>query len=594
MFNTQPKLLKFSDLLEKRLFRIPHYQRAYSWRRTEREDMFKDIRKLKEKPGNSHFMATVVGLCRDTVEIGTDEYDVIEIVDGQQRLTTLVILLKVIAEKLALLLKDTDTDVITLTPPIIFSRPNDMNDADGDVTIPKAYLERELRELQELLIKPDKLSLVLLQTNHDRSQYFANFLREGTFPRVSDAQTLADRELLQAMNECKSFVQKWKNPIELLSLLKNQLWFILHQTDDVEAVYTVFEVLNNRGLEVSWLVKLKSRLMEVVSDAGQDNRIEHIEELHRIWGAFYAIVGLREDIDTEALRFAATLIYQYQASRVFKEERAVRCLMDKVDKKVAKTIEISNWLLKVVKAVNRLREEMREPVTKIRHARFLAVAIILRDFPDEEERKLLDQWEKTTFRIFGLCGKDARTGVGDFVRLAREIQNNLDLSSDDISKRMRKLGKGHDFNLYNADCYNDWQAELRYLLCRYEEYLAEQKGQRFSNEQWNRIWQASAARSIEHILPQSKGSQFSWKEGIFVHRLGNLLILPPDENSRLGNKDPKEKADTYQRTGLFISVDVAQWIKVDDEEWDEGWDENKICVREEQILDWIDEEYDCG
>ena len=594
MFNIQPKLLKFSDLLEKRLFRIPHYQRAYSWRRAEREDMFKDIRKLKEKPGNSHFMATVVGLCRDTVEIGTDEYDVIEIVDGQQRLTTLVILLKVIAEKLASLLKDADTDVITLTPPTIFSRFDNMKDVDGDVTIPKAHLERELRELQELLIKPDKLSLVLLQTNHDRSQYFANFLREGTFPRVSDAQTLADRELLRAMDECQSFVQRWKNPIELLSLLKNQLWFILHQTDDVETVYTVFEVLNNRGLEVSWLVKLKSRLMEVVSDAGQDNRIEHIEELHRIWGAFYGTVGLREGVDVEALTFAATLIYQYRASKVFGEGRSVECLMDKVDRKPAKTIEISNWLLKVVNAVNRLQEEMREPVTKIRHARLLAVSIILRDFPDADERKLLDQWEKTTFRIFGLCRKDARTGVGDFVRLAREIQNNLELSIDDISKRIKELGKGHDFDLCNADCYNDWQAELRYLLYRYEEYLAEQKGQRFSNEQWNRIWQESAAHSIEHILPQSKGSQFSWENGIFVHRLGNLLLLPPRLNSTLGAKNPQEKVDDYRQTGLLIAVGVANWIEVNDEEWDEGWDKNKISVREEDILDWVDAEYDCG
>ena len=62
MFDNQPKLLKFAGLLEKRLFEIPRYQRSYSWRRTEREDMFKDIRKLKEKPGTSHFMATVVGL----------------------------------------------------------------------------------------------------------------------------------------------------------------------------------------------------------------------------------------------------------------------------------------------------------------------------------------------------------------------------------------------------------------------------------------------------------------------------------------------------------------------------------------------------
>ena len=584
MFNIQPKLLKFSDLLEKRLFRIPHYQRAYSWRRTEREDMFKDIRKLKEKPGISHFMATVVGLCRNRVEIGTDEYDVIEIVDGQQRLTTLVILLKVIAEKLSSLLKDADTNVITLTPPIIFSRYNDMNDADGDVAIPKADLERELRELQELLIKPDKLSLVLLQTNHDRSQYFANFLRKGTFPKVSDAQTLADRELLRAMNECQSFVQEWQNPIELLSLLKNQLWFILHQTNDVGTVYTVFEVLNNRGLEVSWLVKLKSRLMEVISDAGQDNRVEHIEELHRIWGDFYAIVGLREDIDTETLRFAATLIYQYQASKVFEEGRAVECLMDKVDGEAAKTVEISNWLLKVVNAVNRLQEEMRQPVTKVQHARLLAVSIMLRSFPEAEERKLLDLWEKTSFLIFGLYRKDARNEKGNFVRLACEIQNNLDLSSDDISEKIRQIGGNYTIDtigdeVWDADCYNKWEQELRYLLYRYEEHLAKERGQTFSNEQWNRIWQASPSSSIEHILPQSSDSGY-------VHLLGNLLILPPQLNSKLGDKSPESKADDYQRTGLLIATDVAEIIKRD------GWAEEEIMCRIADILDWISSEYD--
>ena len=593
MFKIQPKFLTFTQLLEKRLFRIPRYQRAYSWRRTEREDMFNDIRKLKGKPENSHFMATVVGLYQSKVPIGSDDYDVIDIVDGQQRLTTLVILLKVIAEKIASLLTDTelsrdaDGNVINLN---LFPLPDEI---DEDMIIPKAHLERELQELQELLVKQDELSLILLQTNHDRSQYFANFLRKGTSPPVSEAKTVADRELLRAIQECKSFVQRWKNPLELLRLLKNQLWFIFHETHDVETVYTVFEVLNNRGLEVSWLAKLKSRLMEVVFEVNQGNHSEHMEELHQIWGEFYGTVGLREGIDVEALTFAATLIYQYRASKVFGEGRAVDCLMDKVERKAAKTIEISNWLLKVVNAVNRLREEMREPVTKIRHARLLAVAIILRDFPEEEERKLLDQWEKTSFRIFGLCRKDARTGVGDFVRLAREIQSNLDLGIDDISERIRKLGKGHDFNLYNADCYNDWQAELRYLLCRYEEHLAEQKGQRFSNEQWNRIWQESAANSIEHILPQSKGSKYNWEDGIFVHRLGNLLLLPPRLNSTLGGKDPQEKEEDYRQTGLLIAVDVAEMIQEEDEEWDKGWYEYKIHTREGQILDWIDEEYDC-
>ena len=567
MFNIQPKLLRFVDLLEKRLFRIPEYQRAYSWRSAERKDMFKDIRKLKEKSGTSHFMATVVGLHLRKVPIGTTEYDVIEIVDGQQRLTTLVILLKVIAQELETSLKDADRDTLTT----------------------EANLERELRELQELLVKPDELSLILLQTNHDRSQYFANFLREGTLPKVSDAQNLADRELLRAMHECQSFVQEWKNPIELLSLLKNHLWFILHETDDVETVYTVFEVLNNRGLEVSWLAKLKSRLMEVASDAGQGNSSEHIVELHRIWGAFYATVGLREGIDTEALRFAATLRSRYYISKVLNEEDAVDSLMNEVGTSTAKTIEISNWLLKVVNAVNRLQEEMRQPVTKIRHARLLAVAIILRDFSDDEERKLLKEWEKTSFCVFGLFRKDARTGVGEFVRLARDIQKNIKWSSNNISKKIRSLRAGYTIDdignqLFRTDCYTGWEPELRYLLCRYEEHLTEEQGQTFRNEQWNRIWQVSASKSIEHILPQSKGSQ-DWSSGLFVHRLGNLLILPPQLNSKLGDKDPKAKADDYRQTGLLIAAKVANTIQKD------GWNQAQIEYREGELIGWVLNEY---
>ena len=566
MLNIQPKFIKFADLLEKRLFRIPHYQRAYSWRRAERQDMFKDIHKLKEKPGTSHFMATVVGLCSDTVTIVTDEYDVIEIVDGQQRLTTLVILLKVIAQELESSL--TDDDKTTLTT--------------------EARLEREL---QELLVKQDELSLILLQTNHDRSQYFANFLREGTAPPVSEAQILADRELLRAIHECKSFAKQWGNPTELLRLLKNQLYFIFHETHDEEAVYTVFEVLNNRGLEVSWLAKLKSRLMEVVFETDQGNRSEHIDELHRIWGAFYGTVGLREGVDTEALTFAATL-RSHRVSRILGEGDAVERLMKEVDTHVTKTIEISNWLLRVVNAVNRLQVEMRQPVTKIRHARLLAISIILRDFSDEEESKLLDQWEKISFRIFGLCRKDARTGVGDFVRLASDIQNNLDLSSDDISERIRQIGADYTIDevsdqLLNTDCYNGWEDELRYVLCRYEEHLAEQHGQTFDNEQWNRIWQESAANSIEHILPQSKGSQHRGLEGIFVHRLGNLLLLPPRLNSTLGGKDPQEKANDYRQTGLLSAGDVAQMIS------EHGWDETQIEIREDEITDWIYREFNC-
>ena len=557
---SRPDYFMLDELLSRRLFRIPHYQRAYSWHSKQRTDMFDDIESLRENPEGFHFMATVVGLCSDQRVIGPNRHSVIDIVDGQQRLTTLVLLLKAIERKLEC------------------SQPDDA------------------RDLQRLLVKGDDLTLILLQTNHDSSNYCANYLRYGEAPVVSDAQTLADKALLNAIHECKSFVDKWTNPMELLTIVQNQLHFIFYQITDEASVYTVFETLNDRGLDVSWLDKLKNRLMAVVFENNQGNKDQLINELHRIWGDIYQTVGLQQGLSTEALRFGATLLSPDSLSKTLSEEMSVRSFTDQVGINTSKTLEVSNWLLKVTKAVDRFLGDMRgarEAVTEIAHARLLAVAIILSDFSSNDKTNLLNEWEKTTFRIFGLLDKDARTGVGNYVRLAREIWSNSDFSANDILDKIKDIGAlYHIDDLLNqpesTNWYEGWETELRYLLFRYEEHLAEQQGQRFDNEQWRRIWEDSPSRSIEHIFPQSKGSQEPLRdsqEGIYVHRLGNLLLLPPGLNSKLGNRDPEDKAPCYRQTGLFSATDVARTID------EYGWGADQIKEREQRMITWIREKW---
>ena len=483
-FNIEPRALTFTQLLQGRLFRIPPYQRAYSWQRKHRQDMFDDIFSLKNKPDfQKHFMATVVGQHTDTVRILADVYDKIDIVDGQQRLTTLVILLKIIEKEL--------TDLLTNT------------DRESETTGTEAEIGKELKKL---LVKQDEASLILLQTNHDETQYFAKFIREGTIAQVSQANTLADRELLRAFQECKDYVRnEWDDPIEILHILKNRLLFIFHQTQDEETVHTIFEVLNNRGLDVSPLEILKNKLMEVVFRTDQGNREEQITELHQIWGDFYRTVGLCEEVpvDIDALGFGATLRAGKPPSKVYGEDAAVERLVLEKEMSVRKTIEISNWLVEVANAINRFQTLIRKPLTDIRQARLLGIAIILREgFSDEEKRKLLYQWEKTTFRIYGLCNNDARVAVGDYVRLAWEIRNDHNLSCDDILERIPKIetnhNANHDYEIPDMDFYTEpkWRDRLRYLLYRYEESLAKDRGQSFDNEQWSRIWEKSEARLI--------------------------------------------------------------------------------------------------
>jgi hypothetical protein len=100
MPSIRPQYVTFGTLINKRLFRIPEYQRAYSWESQQRRDLFDDINNTHSKISFEHYMATVVTLSRTTRLIGTDEHQIAEVVDGQQRITTLILLLKAIEKAL--------------------------------------------------------------------------------------------------------------------------------------------------------------------------------------------------------------------------------------------------------------------------------------------------------------------------------------------------------------------------------------------------------------------------------------------------------------------------------------------------------------
>lgn len=556
----QPKFLTLNELLNGRLLRIPRYQRAYSWTSKERRDLFSDMEKVEARPGSTHFMATVVGLRRETRIIRNDPFHVIEVVDGQQRLTTLVILMKAIEKVLA----DTDED------------------------------ERLLREeLGRLLVKRDDVAPVLLQTNHDSSGYCSDYLHAGIQPASSSAKTAADRRLLEAMEECEAFVVSWTGKgqtlARLLALVKHRLQFIFHEISDEALVYSVFEVLNSRGLEVSWFDRLKSVLMGIAFEAQGEDSKEATDELHRIWGDIYACAGLHQDWSTEALRFAATLRSAEQPRRPLNEADSVEELRTKADRTARGAIDVSNWLLDVTRAVDRLRSDRRlDAVTDIVQARLLAVAILLRgDLSQADRDDLLNTWERVTFRIYGMYRKDSRTKVGDYVRLAWECKAESP-TVEKIRAGIRAIG--NDFpiaqaveQLKDANCYEEWQTDLRYFLFRYEEHLAREGGAKFENAHWLHIWSVTPSRSIEHVYPQSKGEAQQTESGIFVHRLGNLILLPPDVNSGLRDKDPADKAEAYLRTGLQVALDVARRMP--------PWNRSSVQQREDELLAWAAQEW---
>ena len=552
MLDIQPQLLTLAKLLNDRLFYIPNYQRAYSWTERQRKDLFEDIKRVDSK-GDDHYMAAIVCLRKNEkrIQLGTDEFDQLDIVDGQQRLTTLIILLNAI--KNALKTGDDEEQKIA-------------------------------KDLEELLVKPHGQNLLLLQTNHDASHYFRNYLLNGTVVDSEKGQTLADRELLKAIEECRKFVENWQNNTrDLAVIIKNRLSFILHEISDEKMVYTVFEVLNSRGIAVSGFDKLKSIIMGKAFELENANNEQLINELHTIWRDIYAQVGLHQGLSTEALRFAATLYLDAMPSRPLSEEDAVDTLRSAAcDEKNIKIV--AHWLLNVTKACDAVISNPRlNAVTRIGQARMLAVALYLRkNFTNCEREKLLVRWEKVTFRIYGLLRKDARTGVGSYVSLAWQIVNEENLSTEDIHTSIREIG--NEFSIENAikhirdsnNCYENWKDELRYFMFRYEEYLANEQGLNFKNEQWEKIWAVTPSKSIEHIKSQNKASED------IKHNLGNLMLLPPNLNSKLKDTAFSNKKKSYRQFGLLIAEEVIEKSR---------WGKKEIRKREDKLLDWASKEW---
>ena len=547
-----PKQYSINNLLNGRLFQIPEYQRAYSWGKKQRRDLFDDIKEV-QRSKRDHFLATIVGLKHKTVEIPPDEYTQVDIVDGQQRITSIIILLKSIEKHF---------------------------DKSGEN-------EKIKTSVKETLIKSDLYSLILLQTNHDSSNIFSDYIRKGTFPK--SANRASDKNLIDAIEECERFVEEWADSdkvLNLLSTLKNRLFVIYHEVFDEEIVYRVFEVLNSRGLEVRWLDKFKSQLMSLVfHSTTTGNREAALSEIRNTWRTIYDFLGLDEATGDEALRISGTLKSTELENRIVNQEQAAENLLIVADADLPSIASVANWVKEATRVLTELKADPRlRAVTKIGHARFLACSIKLRRYEPSDEARLMRAWEAVTFRIFGLHGADARHKVGDFVRLAQRVHRE-ELSADTLEDEILSLGKDYPVESAVADlgewneCYYEWQEELRYLLFRYEERLASERGEDLNEVQWKKIWASDPAKSIEHISPQSAAKGY-------VHNLGNLTILPPKVNSRLKDKPPLQKAEAYLGSGLQITTAVGNQIKNDGK-----WVKKHVEDRCDRILKFVLDEW---
>ena len=244
---------------EKYDFHIPPYQRPYAWTEEEAVTLFTDLNDFINDEGtdNNYFLGSIV------LEKEDDEKPFSQVIDGQQRLTTLTILLSVLISK--------------------------FQNADTKKAFEK-YIRQPADISQGLSTKP---RLELRKKDKDFfNQYIQNMDFESLFSKqienlADDAQKNIYQNALAFSKKIDDTLKTEKEKLTFGQFIINNCYLVVVTTSSRESAFRVFSVMNNRGLDLLATDIIKSDVIGVINDSDTslvENYTNRWEELETIVG----------------------------------------------------------------------------------------------------------------------------------------------------------------------------------------------------------------------------------------------------------------------------------------------------------------------
>ncbi|WRG39378.1 DUF262 domain-containing HNH endonuclease family protein [Helicobacter pylori] len=572
------ELLNLDGVIEKGVFEIPSYQRGYAWQDRQLKDFWNDLEHVSKLGDKFHYMHSL------TLRESENEFEssAFEIIDGQQRLATSLILLGLLAKTTQN--KDPKYSLINLEP-ILSYKYYGLNEAFG------AIMEEE-KDLEAF----------------KTSFYAKNLIDAHAFfkEKISDTPM----ETLEKMFD---------------ALTKKMLFSTVELNDDRIDPFSSFETINNRGKDLSTLELFKNRLHFVAHKICDEK--EELENLQKKINDTYAIIyyDLRQFKDTHLDSFLKHFVAYYygESGKKFKE-RLLETEFDAYKKydtypydeyeKINDLLLYLSYSSKVWYFLHTLDdEELRIEITpkmcglldKMRRLNalsenaFLPLLLSLltiqlavrsgdeRHYTTKELEGLLEYLERFGFLIYGVAGKN--TAKNEWIGLAFKAIQACRFWGDKITIEDLPTLEKNFFNKHNNSAlefleesihskkkprkWYEWGKALNYLLYEYELYHNPETTLNFDG----------SIESIEHILPQNPDQGYSAKEKSWaknphiVHALGNLLLIPKNANSSLSNKPFEEKRKEYLK-GSYSEKEVAK---------NASFGVVQIKERSEKLLDFL-------
>jgi uncharacterized protein with ParB-like and HNH nuclease domain len=519
----------FGNLLSSQIrYRVPIYQRSYSWDDDHTEQLWSDLMEVLDSGKVEYFLGPIVVVEKDA--------DSKEIIDGQQRLVTLSILLSAIRDTLK---------------------------EKGDV-------ERS-EHIDNLLGKKDfrtRKILPKITLNEFDNNFYENSILNNNNP-LDLVGISKDRQLCPSNRSMACAYILFKNLIsKAVDGMPNAIDFIvdLHDiivkkiclieivvTDEADA-YALFETLNDRGLDLSVADLLKNFLF---GKAGTK-----IKDIQQIWSEINLTLG-KQSI-TQFLRH-----YWISNESPTTEKQLYRRISEKYKNK--ETTPFINSLKDNVKIYaafrqpdNEIWDEYGTPVKE--HLRALRVFDVAQCFPlllatyDKKDprlfSKVLEMLVNISFRYTVICERRTSLLETSYGAVARGIRKGELRSGVKIFEELQSIYPT-DTEFKNSFCEKKIIRDpklARYILINIEKSMhTDITQQPNSNER---------EVTLEHILPENPNQD--WSENFtaeeardFAYRIGNLTLLPTEKNKKQGSKSFKDKCDNaYKGCGLKITEEI--------------------------------------
>jgi hypothetical protein len=563
------------------VYAIPRYQREYTWSRAQWDALFEDLLDNELH----YFLGSIICINQSQDALTVQS---LELVDGQQRMTTLSLLLAAIYQSYR--------------------------------TLPNLGMEQqiELYNLKHKLVlkkKPDQPRLIPQVQNNNQQDYFAVLGQTGILDDVDTVPNAGNRRVLKAfrhfISRIELYLEHSADPIASLQALLekvNTATLVKIEVAGHSDAYTLFESLNNRGVPLTAIDLIKNKLLAVLEskDPGSiDTQYNRWKKVIDALGDDYAVQerffrqyynGFKTDLkDVVSVPVAtkSNLMQVYEKLIAHDAEGFLHAMI-RLSSRYAQIVgyravpeqpQLSSLLL----SLDRIQGAA---------AYLLLMVLMERQAELELKHEHLEQVVSFLIAFFVRRNTTDLPPTRDLTRIFMDVAETIrELSAGDVVSHIQHRLKAESASdeqfekSLKGPIYEDNKAVCRFVLCALEE-------SRMTRETQVDLWALKGKQyvwTIEHIFPQGENIPDSWVQMIadgdanvaeqhrqtYAHCLGNLTIS--GYNSALGNKSFGEKqsrTDSQGRevgynNGLYLNQALAT---------EDSWTVEKLKTRTVQLV----------